>query len=325
MAKSRGREEPSRDQGELRDRRKTHLRAEALRQPHCAPAGTSPSPNKSRSPSTSASPLWSPCSWPRTLPLDRPARGCSPPNAGCAAAREQRPIPPGTGEREGDRPTTANAAPLPQPGLCSPRGPAPSTGRERGRGGSARGTHPQTAAGSTAARTAASCSPASARQTQRRCLPEQRAGRSRPRRRQGRGAVGTGAAPPAASLRGRTRQEGADALHEGVGLTRRVLLQRLRRHRQHGRTGAARPAPPRSPRLRTHRVFGGHAVLHPPQPEVHHHGAVRSRSAARASRTAPSGAAMAEPSGPFRVLRDGPDRYLCYCRPAPGPGSAVTV
>lgn len=34
---------------------------------------------------------------------------------------------------------------------------------------------------------------------------------------------------------------------------------------------------------------------------------------------------MAEPSGPFRVLRDGPDRYLCYCRPAPGPGSAVTV
>lgn len=142
MAKSRGREEPSRDQGELRDRRKTHLRAEALRQPHCAPAGTCPSPNKSRSPSTSASPLWSPYSWPRTLPLDRPARGCSPPNAGCAAAREQRPIPPGTGEREGDRPTTANAAPLPQPGLCSPRGPAPSTGRERGRGGVSAGHSP---------------------------------------------------------------------------------------------------------------------------------------------------------------------------------------
>ncbi|XP_021270053.1 protein PAXX isoform X4 [Numida meleagris] len=34
---------------------------------------------------------------------------------------------------------------------------------------------------------------------------------------------------------------------------------------------------------------------------------------------------MAEPSGPFWVLRDGSGRYLCYCRPAPGPGSAATV
>ncbi|XP_048821797.1 protein PAXX isoform X1 [Lagopus muta] len=34
---------------------------------------------------------------------------------------------------------------------------------------------------------------------------------------------------------------------------------------------------------------------------------------------------MAEPSGPFAVLRDGADRYLCYCRPASGPGSAATV
>ncbi|XP_065593826.1 protein PAXX [Cyrtonyx montezumae] len=31
---------------------------------------------------------------------------------------------------------------------------------------------------------------------------------------------------------------------------------------------------------------------------------------------------MAEPSG---VLRAGPGRYFCYCRPAPGPGSAATV
>ncbi|XP_032304062.1 protein PAXX isoform X1 [Coturnix japonica] len=34
---------------------------------------------------------------------------------------------------------------------------------------------------------------------------------------------------------------------------------------------------------------------------------------------------MAEPSGPLGVLRDGADRYICYCRPAPDPGSAATV
>uniref|UniRef100_A0A8B9CLU0 PAXX non-homologous end joining factor n=1 Tax=Anser brachyrhynchus TaxID=132585 RepID=A0A8B9CLU0_9AVES len=46
-------------------------------------------------------------------------------------------------------------------------------------------------------------------------------------------------APPARPSR--TCQEGADALHEGVGLARRVLLQRLRRHRQG--TGPARGPP----------------------------------------------------------------------------------
>uniref|UniRef100_A0A8D0FYR7 Uncharacterized protein n=1 Tax=Strix occidentalis caurina TaxID=311401 RepID=A0A8D0FYR7_STROC len=36
---------------------------------------------------------------------------------------------------------------------------------------------------------------------------------------------------------------------------------------------------------------------------------------------APSGAAaMAEPAGPFHLLRAGPGRYLCYCLPGPGPG-----
>ncbi|NWX06428.1 PAXX protein, partial [Caloenas nicobarica] len=29
---------------------------------------------------------------------------------------------------------------------------------------------------------------------------------------------------------------------------------------------------------------------------------------------------MAEPAGPFRLLRAGPGRFLCYCRPGPGPG-----
>lgn len=183
-----------------------------------------------------------PCRWTDqhagVLPL---TRAVQPPASSARSPRAQ-----GSGRAIGQQPQTRLRSRSPG---CAPRG-APRRRRagSGGGGGSARGTHPQTAAGSTAARTAASCSPASARQTQRRCLPEQRAGRSRPRRRQGRGAVGTGAAPPAASLRGRTRQEGADALHEGVGLTRRVLLQRLRRHRQHGRTGTARPAPPGSAR-----------------------------------------------------------------------------
>ncbi|XP_075628836.1 protein PAXX isoform X5 [Balearica regulorum gibbericeps] len=36
---------------------------------------------------------------------------------------------------------------------------------------------------------------------------------------------------------------------------------------------------------------------------------------------------MAEPSGPFHLLRagPGPGRYLCYCRPGPGPGGTVYV
>ncbi|GAB0198304.1 protein PAXX [Grus japonensis] len=34
---------------------------------------------------------------------------------------------------------------------------------------------------------------------------------------------------------------------------------------------------------------------------------------------------MAEPSGPFHLLRAGPGRYLCYCRPGPGPGGTVYV
>ncbi|XP_075572707.1 protein PAXX [Pelecanus crispus] len=29
---------------------------------------------------------------------------------------------------------------------------------------------------------------------------------------------------------------------------------------------------------------------------------------------------MAEPAGPFHLLRAGPGRYLCYCCPGPGPG-----
>ncbi|NXF29963.1 PAXX protein, partial [Nyctibius bracteatus] len=32
---------------------------------------------------------------------------------------------------------------------------------------------------------------------------------------------------------------------------------------------------------------------------------------------------MAEPVGPFHLLRAGPGRYLCYCRPGPGPGGTV--
>ncbi|XP_068270006.1 protein PAXX isoform X2 [Nyctibius grandis] len=34
---------------------------------------------------------------------------------------------------------------------------------------------------------------------------------------------------------------------------------------------------------------------------------------------------MAEPAGPFHLLRAGPGRYLCYCRPGPGPGGTVYV
>ncbi|XP_054704135.1 protein PAXX isoform X6 [Grus americana] len=34
---------------------------------------------------------------------------------------------------------------------------------------------------------------------------------------------------------------------------------------------------------------------------------------------------MAEPSGPFHLLRAGPGRYLCYCLPGPGPGGTVYV
>ncbi|KAM6372416.1 protein PAXX isoform 2-T2 [Pluvialis apricaria] len=34
---------------------------------------------------------------------------------------------------------------------------------------------------------------------------------------------------------------------------------------------------------------------------------------------------MAEPAGPFHLLQDGPARYLCYCRPGPGPGGTVYV
>ncbi|KAM9271288.1 protein PAXX [Morus bassanus] len=34
---------------------------------------------------------------------------------------------------------------------------------------------------------------------------------------------------------------------------------------------------------------------------------------------------MAEPAGPFRLLRAGPGRYLCYWRPGPGPGGTVYV
>ncbi|CAM9682663.1 unnamed protein product [Bubo scandiacus] len=34
---------------------------------------------------------------------------------------------------------------------------------------------------------------------------------------------------------------------------------------------------------------------------------------------------MAEPAGPFHLLRAGPGRYLCYCLPGPGPGGTVYV
>ncbi|XP_029856964.1 protein PAXX isoform X4 [Aquila chrysaetos chrysaetos] len=34
---------------------------------------------------------------------------------------------------------------------------------------------------------------------------------------------------------------------------------------------------------------------------------------------------MAEPAGPFQLLQAGPGRYLCYCRPGPGPGGTVYV
>ncbi|XP_074911457.1 protein PAXX isoform X2 [Buteo buteo] len=34
---------------------------------------------------------------------------------------------------------------------------------------------------------------------------------------------------------------------------------------------------------------------------------------------------MAEPAGPFHLLQAGPGRYLCYCRPGPGPGGTVYV
>ncbi|XP_069628025.1 protein PAXX isoform X4 [Haliaeetus albicilla] len=34
---------------------------------------------------------------------------------------------------------------------------------------------------------------------------------------------------------------------------------------------------------------------------------------------------MAEPAGPFHLLQAGPGRYLCYCRPGPGPGDTVYV
>ncbi|XP_071673334.1 protein PAXX isoform X5 [Patagioenas fasciata] len=34
---------------------------------------------------------------------------------------------------------------------------------------------------------------------------------------------------------------------------------------------------------------------------------------------------MAEPAGPFHLLRAGPGRFLCYCRPGPGPGGTVYV
>ncbi|XP_030317163.1 protein PAXX [Calypte anna] len=34
---------------------------------------------------------------------------------------------------------------------------------------------------------------------------------------------------------------------------------------------------------------------------------------------------MAEPAGPFHLLQCGLDRYLCYCRPGPGPGGTVYV
>ncbi|XP_074702826.1 protein PAXX [Strix aluco] len=33
---------------------------------------------------------------------------------------------------------------------------------------------------------------------------------------------------------------------------------------------------------------------------------------------------MAEPAGPFHLLRAGPGRYLCYCLPGPGPGGTPT-
>ncbi|NXS75113.1 PAXX protein, partial [Pandion haliaetus] len=34
---------------------------------------------------------------------------------------------------------------------------------------------------------------------------------------------------------------------------------------------------------------------------------------------------MAELAGPFCLLQAGPGRYLCYCRPGPGPGGTVYV
>ncbi|KAM6337586.1 protein PAXX isoform 3-T3 [Alca torda] len=34
---------------------------------------------------------------------------------------------------------------------------------------------------------------------------------------------------------------------------------------------------------------------------------------------------MAEPAGPFHLLQAGSGRYLCYCRPGPGPGGTVYV
>lgn len=74
-----------------------------------------------------------------------------------------------------------------------------------------------------------------------------------------------------------------------------------------------------------HRVLGGHAVLHPPQPQLHHGGAGGASAGEDPRRSpAPSGAAaMAEPAGPFHLLRAGPGRFLCYCRPGPGPGGTV--
>lgn len=123
----------------------------------------------------------------------------------------------------------------------------------------------------------------------------------------------------------RTCQEGADALHEGVRLAGRVLLQRLRGHISAGAGGPSSPEPP-------------HPLTPSPSPAGRTGCLAATSSSTRRkprftmaglpgpalgktqrSRPFPSGAAMAEPAGPFHLLRAGTGRFLCYC----GPDGAV--
>lgn len=168
--------------------------------------------------------------------------------------------------------------------FCLHRGPAPAPRPKRSRGGRGRGwagagpgAHPRPAAGSTAGCTAASCSPASARRRRLRCLPKPGAHYQprpppgpppSPRCSQPPGAPGPAVPAKKAPMPFMKAWDWQAAYCcSACGDTLSAGPRRL------PNPGPRCPHPGLPGPRRAHRVLGGHAVLHPPQPQVDHSGA----------------------------------------------------
>lgn len=205
----------------------------------------------------------------------------------------------------------------------------PAAGARQGK--ETQGTHPRTAAGCTGGRTAASCSPASARRKRLRCLPK-------PRDREQ--DTSQGHPPLGAECWGLPRPaEPAPA----VPATKAPMpfMKAWDWHAAYCRSACGdtvraparppRPVPgsrPPSPAREGRRLPGAwRPRSRPPAaaPGSPWRRRPRRPCGARGRARPFRAAAMAEPPGPFCVLGAGPGRYLCYCCPAAGPGSAGTV